>query len=182
MTRLLERMRAGDEEATPELFERLYSELRRLAASLFRSQRQNHTLQPTALVHEAYFKLAKSPANELQDRAHFFNVAARAMRQILMNHARDRAAQKRGGPDAHRMTLSGLDLSDGRKDLDILAVNDALERLAQKNERHARIAEMRFFGDLKNEEIAAALGVTKRTVQLDWRMAKAWLAEQLGAG
>ncbi|MHC4930721.1 MAG: ECF-type sigma factor [Planctomycetota bacterium] len=178
---LLHRLREGEEQASGELFSLMYAELRALASSLFRSQRASHTLQPTAVVHEAFMKMVKAPT-PWEDRAHFFAVAARAMRQILVNHARDRSALKRGGGFAgERVTLSeAADGAPGRE-LDVLAAHEALEELAQLDERQARIAELRFFAGLNNPEVAEVLGLGLRTVELDWKMAKDWLAKRLGS-
>ena len=176
VTVLLHRLREGEPDAASALFDRLYGELRGLANALFRSQRRDHTLQPTALVHEAYLKMLR-PGVEWQDRVHFFAVAAKAMRQILVNHARDRAALKRGGAEARRVTLA--DAPFAGPDLDVLAVHEALEKLAELDARQAQIAELRFFGGLNNKEIAEVLGVSLRTVELDWKMAKDQLSQTL---
>jgi RNA polymerase sigma factor (TIGR02999 family) len=184
LTDLLGRMRDGDEAATAALFDRLYPELREIAGRVFRSQRRDHTLQPTALVNEAWLKMARPAggAPDFADRAHFLAVAATAMRQILVNHARDRSAQKRGGGvDRRRLTLAGVVLPD-RDPAEVLTVDEVLTELRSLNERQAKIAEMRFFGGLTNPEIAAALGVSLRTVELDWKMAKGWLAGKLEPG
>jgi len=180
-TVLLGRLRDGDEDAAEQLFGMLYGELHRLACAIFRSQRSSHTLQPTALVHEAYIKMIR-PEAEWQDRAHFCGVAAKAMRQILINHARDRAAIKRGGgAPVHSLTVGdAVEAQGGGRELDILALNEALEALADLDERQASIAELRFFGGLTNKEVAESLGVSLRTVELDWSMAKGWLAGRLG--
>ena len=181
---LLARVRAGDQAAAGDLFTAVYAELRALAGSLFRSQKQGHTLQPTAVVHEAYVKMLRAAAGgaDWRDRAHFFNVAARAMRQVLVNHARDAKAEKRGGSDQRRVTLGDADGGEEPRVLDVLAVNEALEELSRLDERQARLAELRFFAGLGNKEIAEVLGVSLRTVELDWKMAKSWLASRLGPG
>ena len=180
---LLTRVRAGDQAAAGQLFTEVYGELRALAGSLFRRQRPGHTLQPTAVVHEAYVKMLRAAEGgaDWRDRAHFFNVAARAMRQVLVNHARDAKAEKRGGPDQRRVTLGDAEAGDEPRVLDVLAVNEALEELAALDERQARMAELRFFAGLTNAEIAEVLGVSLRTVELDWTMAKRWLAGRLGS-
>jgi RNA polymerase sigma factor (TIGR02999 family) len=177
ITLLLERVRSGEEEAAGELFGELYGQLHGLAAAIFRSQRGNHTLQPTALVHETYLKMIRPGATPWQDRAHFCGVAAKAMRQILVNHARDKQALKRGGA-AGRVTLSGA-VGEGGPDLDVLDVHEALEELARLDARQARIAELRFFAGLNTQEVAEVVGVAPRTVELDWKMAKDWLAGRL---
>jgi RNA polymerase sigma factor (TIGR02999 family) len=176
-TEALARARAGDPAAAQAVFERLYADLRRIAGALFRSQRSGHTLEPTALVHEAYVKIAGGDAAKAwQDRAHALAVGARAMRQVLANHARDRAAEKRGGGVAReRVTVSGID-AGGDRAVDAAALHEALDRLAALDERQARIAEMRLLGGLTVDEVAALLGVSTRTVELDWQMAKRQLA------
>lgn len=158
----------------------VYDELHRLAASMMRSERPGHTLQPTVLVHEAWLKLVNQRNVEWQGRAHFFAIAARFMRRILVDHARARRRQKRGG-DAVRISLADdlpLSLEQGA---DVLAVHDALERLAQLDERQSRIVELRFFGGLSVDEVAHVLAVSKRTVEADWTLAKAWLRRELTA-
>jgi RNA polymerase sigma factor (TIGR02999 family) len=178
-TVILGRLRDGDPDAGEELFGLLYPQLRGLAGAIFRSQKANHTLQPTALVNEAYIKMMK-PGAAWEDRAHFCSVAAKAMRQILVNHARDGAALKRGGGAVGRSITVADAVDEGGGELDILALHEALEDLAQLDERQAKIAELRFFGGLPNKEVAEVLGVSLRTVELDWSMAKGWLASRLG--
>ncbi|MEQ8765950.1 MAG: ECF-type sigma factor [Planctomycetota bacterium] len=181
-TLLLQRLREGDGEAAGDLFSLLYDELHRMAAGMFRSQRNDHTLQPTAIVHEAFLKMVK-PHGEAawQDRAHFCSVAAKAMRQILVNHARDRAALKRGGKEARqRITLSDAVTPSMPKELDVLQLNEALEGLQALDERQAKIAELRLFAGLNNREVAEALGLSLRTIELEWRMIKSFLAKHLG--
>ena len=179
VTRILGRLRDGEPEAAGQLFDLCYAELRGLAGAVFSSQPKGHTLAPTALVHEAYLKMVGAEG-EWKDRAHFFAVAARAMRQVLINHARDKAALKRGGPGGMRVTLSDAVTPAGRE-VDLAAVHEALEELQRLDERQARIAELRFFAGLENQEIAEALGVSLRTVELDWKMAKETLARRLGS-
>lgn len=179
--RLLSRVRAGDAAAEGELFGALYDELKALAGRIFRSQRRAHTLQPTALVHEAFVKMHRPGGAGWNDRAHFLAVAARAMRQILVNHARDRAAQKRGGGEmGARVTLADVPGESFGPDLDVLAVNEALDELSALDERQARIAELRLFAGLAHREIAEVVGMSLRSVELDWKMAKDWLAQRLG--
>jgi RNA polymerase sigma factor (TIGR02999 family) len=167
--------------AQETLFLRLYAELRVIADRLLRREAPGHTLQPTALVHEAWFKLAGPSAPRAADRSHFLALAARAMRQVLVDSARRRRAAKRGG------ALVDMTLSDDRLGLvipldDLIAVDDALTRLAANDERLARVVELRFFAGLNEEEIAEALGVTSRTVQRDWAKARAWLHSELSGG
>jgi RNA polymerase sigma factor (TIGR02999 family) len=157
----------------------LYRELRALAGSYFRGQPAGATLSPTALVHEVWLRLAHAPASEWHDRGHFFATAATAMRQILVDQARRRRAAKRGGAAKERVTLSGLAAWDSP--VDVVAVDELLAKLGALDERLGRLAELRFFGGLSQEEAAEALGVSVRTVQSDWRKAKAWLIAELGA-
>jgi len=158
-----------------DLLPKVYGELRALAASYFRGRGAN-TLQPTALVNEAFLRLAKHDG-EIKDRAHFFAVAATAMRQILTDRARRRRALKRGGPEKERVTLSGIAAPDGG--IDLLVLDDLLSRLAALDERQARLVELRFFAGLTEDEAAESLGVSLRTVQKDWRKARAWLLAEL---
>lgn len=183
ITRILGELHRGDAAAADRLLPLVYDELRALAGSYFARQQRGHTLQPTALVHEAYLKLAGSDSVEWQSRAHFMAVAARAMRQILINHARDKGAAKRGG-DLQRVTLDQAvtpRIGDDTE-IDLLALDLAMQKLAALNERQARIVELRFFGGLTIAEAAHVLGVGTTTVEDDWRLAKAWLARQLRSG
>lgn len=165
-------------EKSNQLFGVVYGELHRIAGNLMRRERPDHTLQPTALVHEVYLRLVDQTRTEWKDRAHFYGVAARAMRHILVDHARRYRAQKRGG-DWHRVTLDE-DLEDHRRfDCEILALHDALERLAQDDERMARVVELRIFAGMTSREVAHVLGFSKRTVDSDWKVAKMWLGKEL---
>lgn len=177
-TRLLAQAGQGDSAAAERLLPHVYHELRSLAAAYFRRQRSDHTLQPTALVHEAYLKLINQTAARWNDRAHFFAVAARAMRQILVNHALARNAEKRGG-GAPRMFLSDELAPTAARDFDPLALHDVLNKLAEYDPRKAQVVEMRFFGGLSVDEVALVLGVSRTTVEGDWRMARAWLSREL---
>jgi RNA polymerase sigma factor (TIGR02999 family) len=182
VTLMLQRVRDGDEAAAADLFGILYGELRGMAGGIFRSRRASHTLQPTALVHEAFVKIMRPEKGPtpFEDRTHFLSVAARAMRQILVNHARDRAAQKRGGGrDGNRVTLSDAASPGSDRQIDVLTVEEALTELAALDEEQARIAELKFFGGLTNQEVAAVIGRSLRTVESEWRMAKTWLASHL---
>ncbi|MCB9850735.1 MAG: sigma-70 family RNA polymerase sigma factor [Phycisphaerales bacterium] len=186
VTVLLRRIGTADSRAADELMPLVYAELRSLAGRLFRSQDVGHTLDPTAVVHEAYLKLVRPPAGDADqwsDRLHFFRVAATAMRQVLINHARDKQAAKRGG-DLVRQYVTFSELATPSHDsmIDVLALHDALEELARLDARQAQIAELRFFAGLTVDEVASALNVAPRTVQLDWKMAKHWLAERLSDG
>ncbi|MEM1185983.1 MAG: ECF-type sigma factor [Planctomycetota bacterium] len=172
---------ATDGSAAERLTPLLYEELRALAASYFTSRRRDHTLQPTAVVNEAYVRLVGNSQLEARDRAHFFNIAAKAMRHVLADHARRRRAEKRGG-DAARVTLAGLDVEEPDRAFDASNVHEALDELAAIDERRARVVELRFFGGLTIEQIAESLGVTTRTIDKDWRFAKAWLRDRLNTG
>ncbi len=155
-----------------------YQELRQLAEACFRGQPVGHTLQPTALVHEAWIKLAEGSPGRWADRTHFLAVAATAMRQILVDHARGRAAQKRGG-GCDRITLDESVVASPERDVDLLALDEALARLAEQDERKARVIELRFFAGLTIEETADALGVSPITVNRDWWLARAWIEREL---
>jgi RNA polymerase sigma factor (TIGR02999 family) len=156
----------------------VYSELRRLAASYLRRESAGHTLQPTALVHEAFLKLAAQNRVDWQGRTHVLAIGAQAMRRILVDHAKRKGRTKRGGP-FHRVAFdASMALSPNRDD-DLLAVDEALERLAAIDERQATIVEMRFFGGLSVEEVAQALGLSKRTIENEWTMVRAWLRREL---
>jgi RNA polymerase sigma factor (TIGR02999 family) len=180
LTRLLQDSPAEDPQRAQQIFAIAYSELRRLAASMLRSQRAGHTLQATALVHEAYLKLLGGDQAAFDSRAHFFAVAAKAMRQILVDHARRHLSQKRGG-GAQRMELKeGIAYSAGNAS-ELLALHTALDALGEFDGRKAQVIEMRFFAGMTAEEIAAALSVSKPTVTRDLRVAQAWLAAHLGA-
>lgn len=178
ITRLLESHRAGDGAAFDRLVELAYGELRRLARQQLRRARPNQTLETGALIHEAYLRLADESALDLRDRGHFFAVMARAMRFVVVDHARRRGAAKRGG---------GVDVATFEEDAVgaeqpaelVLAVHDAIETLESFNARLARIVECRFFAGLTDEEIAGALGLSTRTVQRDWLRARAWLQKAL---
>lgn len=181
ITRLLARMgpeataSAQDREA---VIARVYPELRALAASLMARERADHTLQPTALVHEAWLKLVDGPRIGFEGRAHFFGIAARCMRQVLVDHARARATDKRGG-DWARVTLVDDVLALDDPDIEMIALDDALTRFAVLDERAARVAEMRLFAGMTVPEIAVELGVSPRTVDGDWATARAWLTREL---
>jgi RNA polymerase sigma factor (TIGR02999 family) len=177
VTTLLIDLQRGRTGAVGELLPLVYEELRALAAAYLRGERKDHTLQPTALVHEAFLKLVDQRSVTWQDRAHFFGIAAQAMRRVLVDHARRRNAQKRSGD--RNITLPD-DLSvTTEPEVDVVRVGEALERLAQLDERQARIVEMRFFGGLTIEETAEVLGISAATVKRDWQLAKAWLHREL---
>lgn len=181
VTLLLADVRAGRAGAADRLFPLVYDELRRLAASYLRRERRDHTLQPTALVHEAFLRLVGAEDQRWESRAHFLAVAARAMRRILIDHARGRHAQKRGGKAA-KVSLADLDQPAVDRDDYLIALDEALERLGRLDERQARVVELRFFGGLTIEEAAAVLGVSHATVERDWNVAKAWLHREVTGG
>ena len=174
----LRQLVAGDTSAADRLFPVVYDQLRSLADRMLRGGRPDHTLQPTALVHEVFLKMVQQVQGTWKDRAHFLNVCALAMRQILINYARDRGADKRGG-GWQRITLTGLSGETDCLDVDAGALHAALERLAQLNPRHYQVVVARFLGGLSVEEAAHVLGVTDRTVKRDWSAARVWLALQL---
>lgn len=182
VTLLLERASAGDDQARAALFDVLYDELRSLAETAMRRERASHTLQPTALLHETYLRLADD-GGRFDNRAHFFGVAASAMRRVLVDHARARRAQKRGGGDA-RVAVDDLDALPGPDDggVDLIALDDALSSLNALDARQARIVELRFFGGLSVEETAELLELSPRTIKRDWQMARAWLRRALAGG
>jgi RNA polymerase sigma factor (TIGR02999 family) len=183
VTEILLAIQAGDDNvaAVNRAFELVYDELRRLAANLMRKERPNHTLQPTALVHEAYCNLVDQTRVEWQNRAHFFGIAARAMRQILVRHARRRASARRGG-DWQRVTLDDHLCVVAPSELEVIELHEALSRLAELDERMARIVEMRVFVGMTAEEIAHVLSISRHTVHDDWNLAKMWLARELAEG
>lgn len=175
ITRILQAVDEREPKAAAELLPLVYEELRRLAAGYLRRERPDHTLQPTALVHEAYLRLIDQQRVDWSNRAQFVGLAAVMMRRILVNHARDRATAKRGGGVEHvPLTLAG---GVGVPAVDLLAIHDALERLAALDERKAQIVELKFFGGLTAAEIAAVLRVSTATVEREWSFARAWLYE-----
>lgn len=178
ITQMIEQARGGDVAALEKLVPLVYGELRRLAGRYIRRERPGQSLQATALVHEAYLRLLKDEGLSFQNRAHFMGIAARSMRQILVERARARDATKRGG-ERRRVTLDESVAAGGPRDVDLLALDEALERLAARDPQHARIVELRFFGGLTNEEVAAALDVSPATVKRAWTLARAWLFREL---
>jgi RNA polymerase sigma-70 factor, ECF subfamily len=178
VTQLLLRWRAGDQNALDELMPLVYGELRRLAAGYMRGERTGHTLQTSALVNEAFLRLAGGGEVNWQDRAHFFAVAANAMRRVLVDHARRRGNQKRGG-EVRRVALDeALTVSAGRA-AEVVALDEALARLAEVSPRKSQLVELRFFGGLSVEEAAEVLQVSPGTVMRDWTFAKAWLLKEI---
>jgi RNA polymerase sigma factor (TIGR02999 family) len=180
ITDVLLQARDGDREVMDRLFGQVYDELHRVARRALRGEGTGHTLTPTGLVHEAYFKLVDQTRVEWQDRAHFFGVASRAMRQILVEYARRRGAVKRGGRVRVVALEEGLVPEEERAEA-LLAVDEALTRLAGHDPAMARVVECRFFAGLSEEETAEATGTSLRTVQRQWRRAKAWLYQELTA-
>jgi RNA polymerase sigma factor (TIGR02999 family) len=181
VTQILQEVSGGDRDAPARLMPLVYDELRRLADHYLRQERPDHTLQPTALVHEAYLKLVDQTRVDWQNRAHFFGVAAQLMRRILVDHARRHRASKRGGFQQKLALDDAVDYSQPQ-DLDLVALDDALNALAQMDARQSQIVEMRFFGGLTIEETAEALGISPATVKVDWSMAKAWLRREISRG
>lgn len=178
VTAILRRASQGDDSAVNRLLPLVYDELRALAQTYLQAERRNHTLQATALVHEAYVRLVKQDAVEWHDRAHFFAVASQAIRRILVDHARARATAKRGG-DRARVALEDCVDLPAAPDVDLVALDAALARLAELHPRQAQVVELRFFGGLSLPEIADYLGVSSRTADGDWSMARAWLRREL---
>jgi RNA polymerase sigma factor (TIGR02999 family) len=174
---LLRQWRAGDHEAYDQLVPFVYAELRRLARSQLRRERADHSFQPTALVHEAYMRLAQANV-DWQDRTHFLRVAARAMRQVLVEHARGKRARKRGG-DRHLVTLTGPIAAPDAHQVDVLVLDQALDRLRALDAREAEIVELSYFGGLTYPEIGDAVGVSEATVHRALRHARAWLKNEL---
>ena len=175
---LLNRVGVGDPQAVESLFPVVYDELRCLAARFLGSEPTGHTLQPTALVHEAYLRLVGRGTPEWSDRKHFFATAARAMRRILVDHARRRRAAKRGG-DRKRAVIDEAGLAGQERAAFVVAVHDALSQLADVDRDQARIVELRFFGGLTVDETAGVLGVSSRTINREWLVAKAWLHREI---
>ncbi len=177
VTEILTRAGRGDENAVAQLLPLVYEELRRLARSYLGSERSGHTLQATALVHEAYVRLIGSD-QVWTGRAHFMAVAAVAMRRVLVDHARKRKADKRGG-DAARLELTDSDAAEYRRDIKVLELDDLLEKLARLDPRRARVVELKFFAGMTNEQIAEVLGIARSTAAEDWAVARAWLAAEM---
>jgi len=177
VTALLALAREGDSQAAGALIDVIYPELRRLAASYLRRERPEHTLQPTALVHEAYLRLAGKPL-DMQDRTHLFGVAAHLMRQVLVEHARARKTAKRDGvkvPIEEDLPMAVTDSED------LVAVDEALDKLAAIDQRQSRIVELRYFGGLTISETASLLGISEKTVKRDWVLARTWLHREISS-
>jgi RNA polymerase sigma-70 factor, ECF subfamily len=178
ITQLLERWSQGDEKALDQLMPLVYDELHRLAGAYLRSERREHTLQPTALVNEAYLKLVRQRNIQWQNRAQFFGVAAQLMRRILVDHARANYADKRGGNRVN-ISLRNIGAFGTQPTTDVLAVHDVLNRLAEIDPDQGRIVELRFFGGLTIDETAEVMQVSHSTVEREWKIAKAWLKREL---
>ena len=179
ITQLLIELTDGKQDVVNEILPLIYGELRKLAGSYLRKERGSHTLQPTALVHEAYMKLVDQTQVKWQNRAHFFGVAAQVMRRILLDYARKHKAEKRGGAEENVALDDNMIIIQGEKSAELLALDEALENLAKMDEMKAKIVELRYFGGLSVEETAEVLNVAPITVKRHWRMAKAWLYGQL---
>jgi RNA polymerase sigma-70 factor, ECF subfamily len=172
----------NDKQGLDQMLPVVYNELHRLASSYLSREAPGHTLQPTALVHEAYLRLVDQRRVDWRNRAQFLGVAASLMRRILVNHARDRAARKRGG-NPNRVSLSLVEAPSGRPDVELIALEEALERLAALDERKSKVVELKFFGGLTIEEIAEVLQVSGATVEREWAFARAWLYDAIeGSG
>jgi len=184
VTQLLVKWSDGDQKALDKLMPLVYSELRRLAGNYLRRERQNHTLQPTALVNEAYLKMVDQRSPHWQNRAQFYGVAAQMMRRILVDHARQHQAAKRGGSDQERLSITsagqlGAKQLAAEPAIDLLALHEALEELTAIDPQQGRIVELKFFGGLSIEETAEVMGIGHATVERDWKMARAWLRRKL---
>lgn len=167
-----------EKEALDELMPAVYDELRRQAARYLRREKAGHTLQPTALIHEAYLRLVDQRNVQWQNRAHFFGIAAQMMRRILVDHARTKKRAKRGGSDV-KVSLADATIPVNERDLDVVALDEALTRLAEIDEQQSRVVELRFFSGLTVEETAEVMGISPATVKRDWSVAKAWLHREL---
>ncbi len=181
VTGLLIALREGDQGAADLLVQAVYADLRKKAAAMLRRERPGHTLQPTALVHEAYLRLVDQKRVVWQNRAHFLGVAAEMMRRILVDHARDRKAQKRGGSHT-RVTLDEALASSGPRALDLIALDDALSELATLDLQQSRVVELRAFGGLSVEETAEVMEISPATVKRYWSFSRAWLARRMAGG
>jgi RNA polymerase sigma factor (TIGR02999 family) len=179
-TSLLTRLSTDPKASSEQLMLMVYEELRALAASQLRRERKHHTLQPTALVHEAYLRLIDGSRVDFDGRTHFFASAAMMIRRVLVDSARSHRAQKRGG-EVDKVTLQGgAEPTDSMLDLDVLALDEALQQLSKISPRQGQIVELRFFGGLHVEDVARHLGISERTVRNEWRVARAWLLDKMG--
>jgi RNA polymerase sigma-70 factor (ECF subfamily) len=178
VTQLLRRWREGDVQASDNLMAVVYDELKRQAAAYLRRERRDHTLQPTALVHEAFLRLTRQRDVDWQNRAHFFGIAAQMMRRILVDHARERNAAKRPTPD-DRIPLDDRVASASPPDVEVLMLDAALTELAAIDGRQAHIVELRYFGGLSESDVAAVLSISRATVTREWQAARAWLYRRM---
>ncbi len=181
VTELLVRWRKGDRQALDALIPLVYGELRRIAQHFLQREKPGHTLQSTALVHEAYVRMVGQNLPEWQSRAHFFGIAAQLMRQILVDHARARQAAKRGG-DVFKLSLDESTAMPGQRDLDLIALDDALKSLTELDPQQSRIVELRYFAGLTIEDTSEVLGISPATVKRDWATARAWLQREMMRG
>ena len=179
ITQLLKDWSEGNQTALDKLMPLVYDELRRQASRYLRNERQGHTLQTTALIHEAYLKLIGINQIEWQNRNHFFAIASTAMRRILVDYARERKRDKRGGVAENLPLDEGLQISANEKSVDLIALDEALNRLAKLDERQTKVVELKYFSGLSIDEIAEVLGIANSTVRLDWNLAKAWLKQEI---
>ena len=179
VTKLLQDWSRGDRQALDQLMPVVYQELKKLANSYLRSERPDHTLQPTALIHEVYIRMIGQSMPEWESRAHFFGVAARLMRQILVDHARSRSAERRGGPNQSKVLLEDTPIFTQDNAAELLAFDEALKKLAEMDERKAQIIEMRSFAGMSIDETARALNISEATIKREMRLAKAWLMREL---
>ena len=181
VTQMLHDWSHGDQEVLDKLVPVVYEELRRQAARYLKRERPGHTLQTTALIHEAYIRLIDQKNVHWQNRAHFYAISAKLMRRILVDHARSRQAAKRGGSDIKLPLEEAMSAPEGRE-VDIVALDEALERLAAIDPQQSRVVELKFFSGMSVEETAEVLGVSTRTVKRDWNVAKAWLRREISEG
>ena len=181
VTQMLHDWSHGDREVLDKLVPVVFEELRRQAARYLKRERPGHTLQTTALIHEAYIRLIDQKNVHWQNRAHFYAISAKLMRRILVDHARSRQAAKRGGSDIKLPLEEAMNASEGRE-VDLVALDEALERLAAIDPQQSRVVELKFFSGMSVEETAEVLGVSTRTVKRDWNVAKAWLRRQISEG
>jgi RNA polymerase sigma factor (TIGR02999 family) len=181
VTELLVRWRQGDRQALDALIPLVYEELRRIAQHFLQRERPGHTLQSTALVHEAYVRMVGQNLPQWQSRAHFFGIAAQLMRQILVDHARTRQAAKRGG-DVFKLSLDESSALPEQKDLDLIALDDALKSLSELDPQQSRIVELRYFAGLTIEDTSEVMGISPATVKRDWATARAWLQREMMRG
>ena len=179
VTKLLKDWSDGDKKAFDNLMPFVYQELRKRASVYLKNERQGHTLQTTALINEAYINLIDKDDIEWESRSHFYAIASKAMRRILVDYARARKRKKRGGKDENLPLDEARTVSASEKSVDLVALNEALERLAEFDVRQAEVVELKYFGGMTNEETAAILNISNATVRRDWKMAKAWLHQQI---